>query len=41
MSNDKAPQFNLPDQDGQPRSLKDFAGKKVVLYFFPKADTPG
>jgi len=41
MSNDKAPQFNLPDQDGESRTLKDFAGKTVVLYFFPKADTPG
>jgi len=39
--NDKAPDFNLPDQDGETRSLKDFAGKKLVLYFFPKANTPG
>ena len=40
-SHDKAPDFNLQDQDGNPRTLKDFAGKTVVLYFFPKANTPG
>ena len=39
--NDKAPQFNLPDQNGQEISLKDFHDKTVVLFFFPKADTPG
>jgi peroxiredoxin Q/BCP len=38
---DKAPDFKLPDQDGNLRSLQDFRGKKVVLYFFPKANTPG
>jgi peroxiredoxin Q/BCP len=38
---DKAPQFTLPDQDGNDVSLADFAGKTVVLYFYPKADTPG
>jgi thioredoxin-dependent peroxiredoxin len=38
---DKAPQFTLPDQDGKDISLKDFAGKTVVLFFYPKADTPG
>ena len=38
---DKAPDFNLQDQDGKTRTLKDFAGKTVVLYFFPKANTPG
>ena len=38
---DKAPDFSLPDQNGQTVSLKDFRGKTVVLYFFPKADTPG
>ena len=38
---DKAPEFNLPDQDGNPRSLQDFRGKTLVLYFFPKANTPG
>ena len=38
---DKAPDFTLPDQDGQDVSLGDFAGRTVVLYFYPKADTPG
>jgi peroxiredoxin Q/BCP len=33
--------FTLPDQDGNPVSLTDFAGKTVVLFFYPKADTPG
>ena len=37
----KAPQFTLRDQDGTPVSLSDFAGQTVVLYFYPKADTPG
>ena len=37
----KAPDFTLPDQDGNPVSLSDFAGKKVVLYFYPKDNTPG
>ncbi len=40
-SGDKAPGFTLPDQDGKPVSLKDFAGKPVVVYFYPKDDTPG
>lgn len=40
-ANDKAVDFNLPDQDGEMRSLKHFAGKTLVLYFFPKANTPG
>jgi thioredoxin-dependent peroxiredoxin len=39
--NDKAPEFTLPDQDGEKVSLKDFRGKTVVLFFYPKADTPG
>lgn len=39
--NDKAPEFSLPDENGKPVSLKDFRGKTVVLFFFPKADTPG
>lgn len=39
--NDKAPAFNLEDQDGKKVALKDFAGKTVVLFFYPKADTPG
>lgn len=37
----KAPDFTLPDKNGDPVSLKDFAGKKVVLYFYPKDNTPG
>jgi peroxiredoxin Q/BCP len=36
-----APGFTLPDHDGNPVSLADFAGRTVVLYFYPKADTPG
>ena len=38
---DKAPDFTLPADDGRTMSLKDFRGKKVVLYFYPKDDTPG
>ena len=37
----KAPEFILPDKDGKMVSLSDFAGKKVVLYFYPKDNTPG
>ena len=37
----KAPEFTLPDQDGKVVSLSDFLGKKVVLYFYPKDNTPG
>lgn len=36
-----APDFELPDQYGKTRSLAEFRGRWVVLYFFPKADTPG
>ena len=36
-----APDFTLPDQDGKERSLSDFKGKWVVLYFYPKDQTPG
>lgn len=36
-----APAFTLPDKDGNSVSLSDFAGKKVVLYFYPKDSTPG
>jgi thioredoxin-dependent peroxiredoxin len=36
-----APDFTLPDQDGNEVSLSDFRGRPVVLYFYPKADTPG
>jgi len=38
---DKAPDFSLPDQNGQMVSLKSLKGKRVVLYFYPKDDTPG
>jgi thioredoxin-dependent peroxiredoxin len=38
---DKAPAFTLPDQDGKSVSLKQFAGQPVVIYFYPRDDTPG
>ena len=38
---DRAPDFTLNDKDGKDVSLSDFAGKKVVLYFYPKDNTPG
>jgi thioredoxin-dependent peroxiredoxin len=38
---DTAPDFDLPDQDGEPVRLSDFRGQSVVLYFYPKAGTPG
>ncbi|MBF8999465.1 thioredoxin-dependent thiol peroxidase [Vibrio nitrifigilis] len=41
QAGDKAPAFSLPDQDGKAISLSDFPGKKVLLYFYPKAMTPG
>lgn len=37
----KAPDFTLPDQNGEMRSLSDYRGKKVVLYFYPKDNTAG
>ncbi len=37
----KAPDFTLPDMDENLVSLKDLKGKKVILWFFPKANTPG
>ena len=37
----RAPDFELPDQDGRAVRLEDFRGQRVVLYFYPKADTPG
>ena len=36
----KAPDFTVNDQDGNPVSLKDYKGQKVVLYFYPKDNTP-
>ena len=39
--NKKAPSFSLPDQDGAIHTLKQYEGKKVLLYFYPKDDTPG
>ena len=38
---DQAPDFSVPSDSGATVSLKDFKGKTLVLYFFPKADTPG
>ncbi len=37
----RAPSFTLPDHDGRPVSLADFRGRVVVLYFYPRDDTPG
>ena len=37
----KAPEFELPDQNGKLHKLSDYAGKKVILYFYPKDNTPG
>ena len=39
--NTKAPDFTLSDKDGNPVSLSDFRGRKVVLYFYPRDNTPG
>ena len=38
---DRAPDFTLPDQHGDPVTLSELQGKTVVLYFYPRADTPG
>jgi peroxiredoxin Q/BCP len=38
---DKAPTFTLEDQDGKKVKLSDYKGKRVLVYFYPKADTPG
>jgi peroxiredoxin Q/BCP len=38
---DKAPEFSLPDQNGKIHKLKDYKGKKLAIYFYPKDDTPG
>ena len=40
-TNTKAPEFTLPDKDGRPVSLSDFCGHTVVLYFYPRDNTPG
>jgi peroxiredoxin Q/BCP len=37
----KAPAFSLPDQEGRPHRLKDYAGRPLIVYFYPKDDTPG
>ena len=37
----KAPDFELPDQNGQLHKLSDYLGKKIVLYFYPRDNTPG
>lgn len=39
--NQKAPDFSLPDQDGKKHKLSDYKGQWVLLYFYPKDDTPG
>ena len=41
IAGQQAPDFTLPDQDGQPVSLSQFRGKKVLVYFYPRASTPG
>jgi peroxiredoxin Q/BCP len=41
QAKDKAPDFNLKDQNGRNVRLTDLAGKKLFLYFFPKANTSG
>jgi len=41
VKNELAPDFNLEDENGVSRKLSDFLGKPVVLYFYPKDDTPG
>jgi thioredoxin-dependent peroxiredoxin len=39
--NDKAPDFTLQDENGKAVSLKDFGGKTVIVFFYPRANTPG
>jgi thioredoxin-dependent peroxiredoxin len=41
QAGDQAPDFTLPDQEGNAVTLSELRGKNVVLYFYPKADTPG
>jgi peroxiredoxin Q/BCP len=38
---DPAPDFSLQDQDGNPHTLADYAGRQLLIYFYPRADTPG
>ena len=38
---DKVPNFHIADQDGNPYNLIDYQGKKLVVFFYPKASTPG
>ena len=38
---DPAPDFSLSDQDGKTHSLADYRGRKLLVYFYPRADTPG
>jgi thioredoxin-dependent peroxiredoxin len=38
---DTAPDFTIPDQNGEPVTLSELRGKPVVIYFYPKASTPG
>ena len=40
-SGTKAPDFELPDQNGEVHKLSDYLGKKIILYFYPKDNTPG
>ena len=41
QNDDKVPGIILQDENGQPKSLSDYRGQNVVLYFYPKANTPG
>jgi peroxiredoxin Q/BCP len=41
QTGDQAPDFELPDQNGDPVKLSDLKGQTIVLYFYPRADTPG
>jgi thioredoxin-dependent peroxiredoxin len=41
LQNQPAPDFTLPADDGSPVRLSDYRGQRVILYFYPKADTPG
>ena len=41
LEGQKAPAFSLPGSDGKKHALSDYAGKNVILWFYPKDDTPG